>query len=163
MTWKTARDVDIDKAAILRDVLRRNRLRLDAKLAPLNVRDVYDYEVAMVYRRAFYDAEPAIEQAMADQKSVIEAEVVSDLLAAANLTERPTGTLYHYYIHSETKWRWHEFLRDCFYGEPSAEERGRRQDRRQRILDQFRPKLPTAELLVFPSPPREGKHDDQQG
>lgn len=101
----------VDKAAIFADVTRRNALRLSAMLPPLNVRAEYDYEVALAKERNFRDALPALETEYADDRHLIEAQVIGDLSAKEGKDFRHTKA-GRWAIRHNTAKRFRDFLRE---------------------------------------------------
>lgn len=104
----------VDRAAILAEVLRRNRLRVDNHLPPYpDIRAEFEHQVALAADRAFH---ARLEEYMARHEADrqrIRAEVIEEVREKHG-PEAPDTALGHYLVRSQTKLRFYNFLRETY-------------------------------------------------
>lgn len=101
----------MDKAAIFTEVTRRNHLRLQNHLPPLNVRQEYEFQVALTTEREFREELPELAARFAADRETIEIQVIADLGTTQGAEFRHTKA-GHWTITQETNKRFRAFLRE---------------------------------------------------
>lgn len=99
----------MDRAAIFAEIVRRNRLRLDNQLPPLDVRAEYEFEVGLAKERQFREDLPELAARFAADRARIETTVIADLWQQQGAHYRHTKA-GQWAINHETRKRFRAFL-----------------------------------------------------
>lgn len=101
----------MDRAAIFSEITQRNSVRRQHGLPLLNVRQEYDFQVALAAEREFREDLPELAARFASDRALIETQVIADLWGQQGADYRHTKG-GQWAITYETQKRFRTFLRE---------------------------------------------------